>query len=152
MADEKTMEQLIAEASPQFRETYAELGGLEQLLVPSDNPVARIQAATQYGENLRANAKMEEENRAREKRKEQMAKDAEAQAKARHAEDEKLARAEEARLKARMRSEMPLMTDEAFEAAWPELRTAHYRAEHTRRMHAIENDGNVFGEMRSTNF
>lgn len=155
MADaEKSIEQMIAagEVSPEMRECYAEFGGLEQLLEPTQNPVARIQAATQYGESVRARAQYAEQARARTERKAKMAEEAEAQAQERHARDERAAAEEEAKLYARLRKEFPSVTDVAFNSMWPQIRSDHYRAEHKRRMAAFENDGNALGEMRGTQF
>jgi predicted DNA-binding protein (UPF0278 family) len=154
MAEElKTIEQVISEGgiSPEMREIYAEFGGLEQLLAPSENPIARIQAATQYGENVRAHAKMEAENRARAERKAKMAEEAEARAQERHIEDERAAAEDEAKLMARLRREYPKMTDAAWNQQWSSIRSEFYRAEHIRRMHAIEND-EALGEMRGTQY
>ena len=148
MADEKSLEQLIASASPEIRSCYAEIGGIEQLLAPSDNPLAMIQYATQYGENMRAQAKMAEENRARAARKEKMAAEAEEQRKARLAEDEAAARAEEAMLEAQLRKEYPRMSDESWRDLWPQVRRQHYAEAHERRMHAFRNDGEALGMMR----
>lgn len=152
--EERTIEQMIAagEVSPEMRETYAEFGGLEQLLVPSDNPLARIQAATQHGENVRAQAQMQAENRARTERKAKIAEEAEARAAERRAEDDRAAAEEEAQLMARLRKEFPRVTDTAWNSMWPQVRSDYFRAEHKRRMAAFENDGNALGEMRGTQF
>lgn len=155
MADEeRTIEEMIAagEFSAEMRECYAEFGGLEQVLVPSDNPIARIQAARQHGENVRARAQMQAESRARAERKAKLAEEADARAAERHAEDQRAAAEEEAQLMARLRREYPPMTDQAWNSMWPQVRSDYFRAEHKRRMQAFENDGNVLGEMRGTQF
>jgi hypothetical protein len=155
MADEeKSVEQMIREGAftPETHEIYAEFGGLEQLLEPSDNPIAQIQAATAYGESVRARAQYAEQARARADRKAKMAEEAESQAQERHARDEHAAAEEEAKLMARLRREYPSMTDAAWNQQWASIRSDYYRAEHERRMAAFENDGNALGEMRGTQY
>lgn len=151
MAD-KTLRELIAEASQELHETYNEIGGLGILLEPIANPIARIQQATQDGENARARAKRLEEQRNRERDKERMVKEEEARAAERRARDEREAAELEAQLMARLRKEYPPMTDTAWNKMWPEIRAKYYHAEHERRMRAFENDGDVYGEMRGTSF
>jgi hypothetical protein len=155
MADEeKSIEQMIREGAftPETHEIYAECGGLEQLLEPSDNPIAQIQAATAYGESVRARAQYAEQARARADRKAKMAEEAEAQAQERHARDERAAAEEEAKLMARLRREYPPMTDQAWNSMWSQVRSDYFRAEHKQRMAAFENDGNALGEMRGTQY
>lgn len=152
MAD-KTIEELIREASPEVRETYAELGGLETLLEqPSNNPTALIQQATAHGEFVRARAQHQKEAREREERKAKLAEETEVQATAAHARDERAAAEAEAQLMARLRKEYPPMTDQAWNAMWPQIRAQHFMEEHDRRMRAMRNDGNVLGDMRGSNF
>ncbi len=151
MAD-KTMAELIAEAPHELHEAYSLIGGLDQLLAPSDNPLVHMQKAIDDANFKRAQVQYEGERRAREQRKAKLAEAAEARAAEAHARDERERAEAEAQLMARLRREFPACTDTAWNSMWPQIRADHFHAEHKRRMAALENDGVVFGEMAGTHF
>lgn len=152
MADRaKTMEELVAEASPEARETYSEFGGVESLLDPPSSPQSVMDAAMAEGEFRRARAKAMEEQRAREQRKARLAQEAEEQAAARRAVNEREAAEAEAQLMARLRKEYPPMTDTAWNAMWPQVRASYFAEEHERRMSA-ERGSELYGAMTNSTF
>jgi hypothetical protein len=127
-------------ASPEFRECYAEFGGLDLLLQPPVGDARHIDLASQAGDAYRERAQLERDTRARETRKAKMAKEVEAEAAVRRIADEKEARAEELKLSAHYRNLWPNMSDEAWASVWPSVRTDHYAKEKAARLEAINKD------------
>ncbi len=130
----------INAASPEFRECYSGLGGIELLLTPPVGESRHIDLASQAGDAYRERAQLERDTRARETRKAKMAKEVEAEAAARRIADEKEARAEELKLSAHYRNLWPNMSDEAWASVWPSVRTDHYAKEKAARLEAINKD------------
>jgi regulator of protease activity HflC (stomatin/prohibitin superfamily) len=127
----------INAASPEFREMYVELGGLQQLLTPPVGISRKIDLASAAGDAYRARAQFERDTRARETRKAKMAKEVEAEAAAQRIADEKEARAEELKLSAHYRTLWPNMSDSAWADVWPSVRADHYAKEKAVRLEAI---------------
>jgi hypothetical protein len=130
----------IAAASPEFRECYSGLGGIELLLTPPVGDVRHIDLASAAGDAARERAQLERDTRARETRKAKLAAEVEAEAAARRIADEQHAREEEVKLSAHYRTLWPSMSNEAWASVWPSVRGDHYSRVKAARLEAINRD------------
>jgi hypothetical protein len=136
---DRLAEQINA-ASPEFRELYMELGGLQQLLTPPVGESRHIDLASQAGDAARERAQLQRDTRDREKRKEQLAAQHAREQEIMRKADEQEARAEELKLSAYYRTLWPSMSDEAWASVWPSVRTDHYAKVKSARLEAINKD------------
>jgi hypothetical protein len=130
----------IAAASPEFREMYVELGGIELLLTPPVGESRHIDLASAAGDAARERAQLQRDTRDREQRKEKLAAQQRREQEIMRKADEQEARAEELKLSAHYRTLWPNMSDDAWASVWPSVRADHYAKEKAARLEAINRD------------